>query len=456
MKKVFLILILGIFLLQSVFAIDLNVEKISDGESIVLGLESPAIFTLNVTNNGPNDKFLFYTFFGMGIEPSEAIEIKSGESKIVELKVFPRLDSTLSGHVIFPYFIQGKDRSEIEKSLIVNMVPLKDAFEIGANSIDPESNSVNIYVHNKLNFEFENLVATFDSPFFNFERKFNLKSYERKNFEVTLERSEFAKLMAGFYTLKIDFAIKNISGSVEETIDFVEKDIVKNEENQFGIIISTDIIKKTNDGNTINSAQITVKKNILSRMFTSFSPQPMVVKREGFGITYFWDEKLNPGESFEVKVQTNWLLPFLIIILIIATVIFARKYSKTDLVLRKRISFVNAKGGEFALKVMISVEARRFVEKVKIFDRLPPLVKIYEKFGGDLPKRFNRTKKVFEWEFDSLQPGERRFLSYVIYSKVGILGKFALPETFATLQREGKIKEVSSNKAYFLSEQKKE
>ena len=105
MKKVFLILILGIFLLQSVFAIDLNVEKISDGESIVLGLESPAIFTLNVTNNGPNDKFLFYTFFGMGIEPSEAIEIKSGESKIVELKVFPRLDSTLSGHVIFPYFI---------------------------------------------------------------------------------------------------------------------------------------------------------------------------------------------------------------------------------------------------------------------------------------------------------------------------------------------------------------
>ena len=81
MKKVFLILILGIFLLQSVFAIDLNVEKISDGESIVLGLESPAIFTLNVTNNGPNDKFLFYTFFGMGIEPSEAIEIKSGEIK---------------------------------------------------------------------------------------------------------------------------------------------------------------------------------------------------------------------------------------------------------------------------------------------------------------------------------------------------------------------------------------
>ncbi|MCR4327644.1 MAG: hypothetical protein NUV46_03625 [Nanoarchaeota archaeon] len=454
MKKVFLILVLGFLLLQPILAIDLDIQKLSDKETMVIGLENPATFKINVTNNGPTEKFTFYTFFGMGLEPAEAIEIKSGESKVIQVKIFPRLDSELSGYVTFKYYIRDKYKEEIEESLTVNLIYLKDAFEIGANSIDPESNSVNVYVHNKVNFDFEDLNVRFTSPFFEVEETVSLSPYERRNFDLTLERSDFAKLMAGFYTLTGDFEIEGVSGRTEETIDFLEKDIVKDEEKKFGFVVSTEVITKTNEGNTISNTQISVKKNIISRMFTSFSTTPTVVKRDGFGITYLWDQKLNPGDSFEVEVKTNWFFPILIIILLIATVILARKYASTDLVLRKRISFVNAKGGEFALKVTISVEARKFIENVKVFDRLPPLVKIYEKFGGEIPKRFNKTKKVFEWEFQTLQPGEKRFLSYVVYSKVGVLGKFALPETFSTFTREGKLKEVSSNKAYFLAEQK--
>jgi len=46
-------------------------------------------------------------------------------------------------------------------------------------------------------------------------------------------------------------------------------------------------------------------------------------------------------------------------------------------------------------------------------------------------------------------------LSYIIYSKVGILGKFALPVTTAVYEREGKIHEAESNRTFFIAEPRK-
>jgi hypothetical protein len=83
-------------------------------------------------------------------------------------------------------------------------------------------------------------------------------------------------------------------------------------------------------------------------------------------------------------------------------------------------------------------------------------VKVYNRFAGEIPKRFHQTKKIFEWDFEELEQGERRILSYIIYSKVGVLGRFALPRTIARFKVEDQEKEVNSNKAYFLAEQKSE
>tara|TARA_B100001971_G_scaffold211589_1_gene239630 strand:+ start:926 stop:1417 length:492 start_codon:yes stop_codon:yes gene_type:complete len=156
----------------------------------------------------------------------------------------------------------------------------------------------------------------------------------------------------------------------------------------------------------------------------------------------------------EIIVKTNWLFPFLIILFIIAIVVLAKQYSRTDLILRKKISFVKVKGGEFALKVSIFVNAKKHVEKISVIDKLPSLVKIYKKFGGEEPKRINEKNKRIEWEFDELEEGETRILSYIIYSKIGIIGKFALPKTTAIYEKDGKIHESESNKAFFVAEQR--
>lgn len=46
-----------------------------------------------------------------------------------------------------------------------------------------------------------------------------------------------------------------------------------------------------------------------------------------------------------------------------------------------------------------------------------------------------------------------RTLSYIIYSKVGVLGRFALPVARAVYQREGKVYEAGSNQAFLVTEQ---
>jgi hypothetical protein len=140
---------------------------------------------------------------------------------------------------------------------------------------------------------------------------------------------------------------------------------------------------------------------------------------------------------------------------VILIVALTKYYSRTDLILRKKVSFVKAKGGEFALKVSIIVHSKKHVERVNVIDRLPSLVKIYEKFGGEKPTRVNEKGKRIEWDLDKLDAGETRMLSYIIYSKIGVVGKFALPEATSIYEHEGKIHESSSNKIFFIAEQRK-
>jgi hypothetical protein len=143
----------------------------------------------------------------------------------------------------------------------------------------------------------------------------------------------------------------------------------------------------------------------------------------------------------------------LAILLIVSIVILTKQFSKTNLSIKKRVNFVRAKGGEFALKVSVIVTARKFVERINVIDRLPPLTKLHERFGGEMPKKIDVPNRKLEWYFERLQPGESRVISYIIYSKVGVVGKFALPTITAIYEKDGEVREAESNQAFFIAEQ---
>lgn len=453
MKKIF-VLLLVMFLLPTIVAINLGIEKQSTNEVMIVDLNKPAIFDLNITNFGASDNFMFYSFFGSSMYPRGTVRIESGETKDVQIQIYPSENFKDRGTITFDYFIRGNDGSEIKEQLTIKMINLEDAFEIGSGELDPESSSLEIYIHNKVNFNFDGLDARFSSAFFDFEETFSLTPNERKNFNVKLNKEDFKKLMAGFYTLNAEIAVEELKVNIEGIIKFVEKNIVTTTKKDYGFVINTKIIEKKNEGNVLTISETVIKKNIISRLFTSFSPEPNYVEREGLVIYYTWNREIKPGETLEIIVKTNWLFPLLIIFFIIAIVILAKQYVRTNLVLKKKISFVRAKGGEFALKVSIIVHAQKYIEKVNIIDRLPSLVKIYERFGSEKPFRVDEKNRRIEWQFEKLEAGEVRVLSYIIYSKIGIIGKFALPSAIAIYEREGEIHESESNKTFFVAEQR--
>ena len=453
MKKIFFVMIISIFAFSLVSAVSLSIEKQADDVAMIYGLSQPAVFDLKITNNGAGDNFMFYNFFGSDMFPKGTVTINGMETKLVQVGVYPRADLKQEGWVRFDIFIKGQNKDEMSYPLMVKIVRLKDAFEVGAEEFKPDSNNITVYVKNLLNFNFNNVAMKFKSPFFNFEKVISVSPHEKKSIEITLNKEDFRDLMAGFYTMNVEVAVDNQKANVEGTIKFSEKDIVTSTENQYGVIVNTKKIIKSNEGNVVSKTVTVLKKNVLSRLFTNFNPEPDLVERKGLVIYYTWEKELNPGEKLNVTVKTNWLLPLLIVLLIVVIVILTKQFSRTNLALKKKVTFVRAKGGEFALKVSILVSARKFVERVNVIDRLPPITKLHERFGGEMPKKIDAKNKRIEWYFDRLQAGESRVISYIIYSKVGVLGKFVLPTTTAIYEKDGEVHEAESNRAFFIAEQ---
>ena len=54
-----------------------------------------------------------------------------------------------------------------------------------------------------------------------------------------------------------------------------------------------------------------------------------------------------------------------------------------------------------------------------------------------------------------MNKGEERIFTYIIYSKIGVVGKFELPSARAIYEKEGKVKKTESNRSFFINEPKK-
>lgn len=454
MKKTLVLLLISLFIIPSVLALNLDIEKQSKNEVRVNEISGPVVFNLKITNLGEEANIEFYNLVGFKMFPVGTTNFKAGESKDIELKISPIGKFTHQGAYTFEYFIRDQDNAEIKKELTFNVVDLKDVFKIGSGEIDPKSNSIEIFIENTVNFDFKEVSAEFSSKFFNFKEEFSIGANEKQTFTVEINKEDFKELMAGFYTLNADISVENQKANVEGIIKFTEENIVTTSKRDYGLIISTKIIEKTNEGNVFSTTETVVKKNIISRLFTSFSPEPDIVERDGLNIYYTWSNEIKPGETLKIRVKTNWVLPLIVILFIIAIVILAKQYSKTNLVLRKKVSFVKTKGGEFALKVSIFVNSKHYIERVNVIDRLPSLTKLHERFGTEKPSNVDEKNRKIEWYFEKLEAGEVRMISYIIYSKIGVLGRFALPIATAIYEKAGKIHETISNRTFFVAEQR--
>ena len=451
--SVFLVLTLAIFISLSSAKI-MEIEKEPIDNVIAAELTIPASFNMTIKNLGATDSFQVYTYLDIILSPKGGFRIEGGEEKNFILKVYPseKIRKKIKGDYIFTYYIKSSLETEQDK-LTVKILPLKDILDvIFPSSVSAEDKTLIILLSNKEKIDFSNIKVKIKSDLLTEEFNTSLGAEEEKEIELPLD---IGTLNAGSYPFKTELTVDNEKVVIEKQVLLEEiTNIITEEKKSGNIFYPITTIKKKNEGNKAEDVIITIQKNSFARIFTAFNIEPDEESRKKATITFTWKKQLEPGEVFMIKSRTNYLLPIMILLAIILIALLINTYYKTELVLKKKAVKVKTKGGEFALKILLFAKARKSITDIKIEDTLPTIAELHERFGTVAPK-IDKTKKKLEWNIKHLGRNEEHVFSYIIYSKIGVIGKLEVPKAKATYKnKEGKTKTASSNRVFILSEEK--
>jgi len=434
----------------------LQITKETVSSMAVKDLNLPAIYTLTLKNTGEADSFRIYSLVGITMEPSESFTLATDEVKTITLKAYPTVPiKTSPEYYSFEYKLSG-DKSGIQSDeLALTIANLKDVFSMNFETVTLDSNKAILTLANKGGHSFNNIEMEFSSAFFSETKTLSMAASESKSLEFPLDKDKINKLLAGPYIVNVKIKYGNITTTTSTILKFEEKPGIKTTELSEGFLTQRYEIEKKNEGNVKTSVTILMSKNLIANWFTRFNMEPTRKESSGFTVNYIFQQDLSPNSSLRVVSKTHWWVLAVIIVLLLIFWYVSDRYIKNKVVVSKRASYVRTKGGEFALKVSISVKARDFVEKLRIVDRLPPMVKVFDQFGSIRPDKIDERSRRLEWNLAALGKGEVREFSYIIYSKVGVVGKFELPSAMALYEYLGQTKEANSNVAYYINEPSK-
>jgi len=441
--------------LTGVFAIDLNVEAFPVSNSFIVDLNEPATFDLVIENLGDSNSFEVFTSIGIDILPNTTFYIDSGTSKKIRIFAIPQKAlQSKKGFFTFQYLIRNSVSEIQRETLTINIIDLDSVFRIIPGNMNPNSEVVIVSIKNTISRDFDNINIKMTSAFFDYEEKLSLNGFEIKEIEIPVNIEKIKGLAAGSYLVNSVIEVDGKSANKEAILKFLEQEDIDFDEFFSGLIKREQTVVRHNVGNVEKEIIITVERDLISSLFVNFNIAPSYSSFEGFKRVYVWEREIVPNEELKIVIVTNWFYPIFIILLIGGLIFLRRKYIANDLILKKKVSFVRTKGGQFALKIMLRVKSKKFVERISIVDKLPPLVELYNKFGAVSPDEIDLKNRRLKWEIESLNEGEERIFSYIIYSKIGVVGRFELPSARAIYEREGKIKEVDSNRSFFINEGK--
>jgi len=445
------IFIINLYLISAELNVLTSFEPIRG--TIINTNEIPAVFDITITNHEAGGTFEIYTYEKFKITPSE-FNLSAGQSQKIRFEFLP-FDSMIKnkGHVPVPLYIKQKGGSQTyQTKIIIKLVDFSEAFDVGSENINPDSNSAQIYFYNIEDVSYDNIKATFSSNFFDDKTEtFSLKPYEKKLLNIPINKEKISKLVYGTYAVSANVNLNDKIDIVKGSVKIIEKSGISYNEQKSGLIIRTFIVEKTNEGNIPSVADVSMRKSIISRLFTTFSLEPNKVERKGFWVDYFWQKELAPAEKLSVKATTNWIFPLFLLIAIIIIGWLSHLYFSSHLIIKKRASFVRTKTNDFALKVSIHVKAKKFMEKISIYERLPAMTKMFEKYG-ESPTSYDHERGKLRWDIERLDVGEERVFTYVMHSKLKIVGRFELPVTIANYEMNGKVHQAKSNKVFFINE----
>ncbi len=420
---------------------------------LIVGSDNESVsYRLTLTNEGVSDDFQIYSLVGVTLSPS-TIHLESDNPITLTLTATPidRLLKSTRGAVKFEYEIYSTLNGATRKELLFDIAELSDVILVRPVSIQPGDASATLSIQNLKRERFSNLKLEMDSELINTETVVTLEPFQIINITVPIDQNSAKKLVAGTYPLQINAEYNGAEDEFTGSVKYLEKGGVAVAESREGVVIRTKITEKINEGNVPVTVTITERRDIFTRLLTNHDPAPETSSKRGFYVAYTWQKLLAPSERLTVRSTTNYTLPLVILIIILVILGGVKLYLRTPVNLVKRVSFVRTKGGEFALKVTIHAKARKSLQNLSITDRIPHAMKLYESFGIK-PHEVNEGARTITWNMAHMNAGEERVFSYVMYSKLKVVGSFELPLAHARFHHENKAGSVFSNKTTFVAD----
>lgn len=447
------VLLLVLLIIPLGLAAPVEITAVDHGSVVIKELNNPAKFTLNLRNFGATDAFEIYSLVGVNMYPKGNFLLESGKTTQVDIEAVPSQDirDAYSGYFIFDYEIQSPKNGITKDTLRIKIVNLGDVLSITSPGVKPGDQNAMIIIKNLENTYLEDVPLKFESDFFEGSAVINLGPFEETNVTVPITSTKLAKAEAGTYPLITTASFGDKRIKLAGDLKYLEKGSLAVSESTDGALVRTTTYQKVNEGNIPIVAEIVDTKSLISRLFTTHNPRPQTSENSGFVVRYVWRQELAPGNALVVTSKTNYTVPFVLLLIIIAVLFVVKFVGLRPVMVRKQVSAVKTKGGELALRVRVSVKARSHVDNLQVIERVPTVMKLYDKFGIK-PDKFDHATRRIIWNLPQLNAGEERVYSYILYSSVKLVGKVQLPSTTVIFEKGGATHEVVSNTAFLASE----
>ncbi|MFW5852902.1 MAG: hypothetical protein ACOCUR_02635 [Nanoarchaeota archaeon] len=470
--KVFLLVFLLSLLSASVDAFEVDVVPI---ENTIMA-DGTAVFELMIrnTDSRKQDFLLSTNDFRWNVLSDPLSDYFSGFSIEDDDRKIVRLSLTTRGDLFFGIYmirLELISRTTGEKKIIDLPIEIRpeyagtidyapsvvvDATVNNNNIIDPRQPSVlvlNLDNRNRLNIS--ELEVIVESDFITEKVITSLGPLEKKRIEFNFDVDPYEEPDVHNFILKLVYDDKLIGSTPRsfpvQVISYSQ--IVVAEESENGFLSHHKSFKLENKGNIENSEVLKVSTNFFSRLFTSTSPSPKVVKEDGERLMV-WDVAVSPGSVVEIDIRTNYR-PLAYFFAISAVVVLLYFMLRSPVLVKKTTASVDMhEGGVSELKVLIHLRNRtaKQFNAFSVTEYVPKIAKFLksESLGSVQPDRIlnhERRGTLLKWNFEAIEPFEERIIIYKMKLNFAVIGKINLPSTVVKFKDEaGSSYTAKSNK----------
>ena len=459
MKKLFQILLIILFFMNSAMAADLvaTVTK----EDISVPADGSAGFIVSIKNNQIRDdtvqlkinEFALAPFSDViervSYDPGSQVAIPSNGNTDVRVVLKISKDANANKNYITNLEIKSLLNPGVKTSVGLSTYVISPR-EIVSIELDlPETltpgrkETATLHLRNNANENLDNLDLLYTSSIFNFEDKVSLGPFAEKDVNFDLEISSTTE--PGKYPMTVRlYSGGDIKGSANfDILVGNNPDLKESQDIQHGFLNSIIEIVVENKGNTEVSKTVKYPISPSLEFFTKTRPAGETVVSDE-GKFYVWSFSVPPGEVFRIEIETDYRTPFFVVVIALLLVGLVLYLQKKNLKIRKTIFKVHVGKESSEFKIMLHVKnvANKELYHVKVIDLLPRFIKADAEFGTLHPSKIQEGSAGMRlvWEIDKIEPDEERLITYKIKSDLSFIGKLELPG--AVVQYYGKKKQI--------------